>query len=232
MDMVLIARRKEKLKEIKSDLESKHGVSVYIIAKDLTDDTAVEEIFEELKENNITVEYLINNAWFGGVGKFHEREIWADVSMIELNILAVVKLTRKFIPEMLKNGKGKILNVSSTAGLLPWPNQATYFASKAFVSSWSYAIAEELSDTPVTVTALLPGATDTEFWSVSGMDKTSLFQNTASAQEVAQQWYDAMMQGKLSIIAGVWLLWKILIYLIPFIPKKLLLQQIEKAQKV
>jgi short-subunit dehydrogenase len=124
------------------------------------------------------------------------------------------------------------LNVSSTASLVPGPLQAVYYATKAYVTSFSNAIAEELYDTEVTVTALLPGPTETEFGRVSGMDKTVMFKKTASARSVAMDGYEAMIVGKLEIISGVTFSQKVMFLLMPFLPKKLLLREIRRMQEV
>ena len=230
-DMVLVARREDKLWELKKEIEEKYKVSVHIITKDLTAENACQEIFDEV--NKLwKLEYLINNAGFGGIWKFHERKLEEDVNMISLNIIALTKLTRLFLPTMVEKKSGKILNVSSTASLLPGPNQAVYYATKAYVTSFSNAIAEELHDTDITVTALLPGATETEFGSKSGMDKTSLFSKTASAHEVALDWYNAMLEGKLNILSGLTFPQKILMKIIPFLPKKMLLKMVREGQEV
>ncbi|MDX1284022.1 MAG: SDR family oxidoreductase, partial [Draconibacterium sp.] len=172
-DLIIVARRLEKLEELKTELEKKHSVKVLVIAKDLSLAEAPKEIYDEVKAAGIEVEYLINNAGFGGRGKFHEREWDKDLAMINLNVLALTALTRFFLPDFVKRNSGKILNVSSTASFMPGPLQAVYFATKAYVTYFSNAIAEELHDTKVTVTNLMPGATETEFAQVSGMDKTT-----------------------------------------------------------
>lgn len=231
-DLVIIARSSDKLQSLKGELESKHNVRVYCIAKDLTSSTAPKEIYDELKEHGIEVEYLINNAGFGGLGKFHEREWEKDLAMINLNIVALTALTRYFLPDMVKRNSGRILNVSSTAGLIPGPLQAVYYATKAYVNSFSNAIAEELYDTNITVTSLQPGATETEFGSVSGMDKTVMFKNTASAQLVAQDGYDGMMAGKLDVISGLSFMNKLMINMAPLMPKKMTLKQVREMQEV
>jgi len=231
-DLVLIARRAEKLEAIKSDIESKYKISVYTISKDLIAPNAVSEIFDELREQKIEIEYLINNAWFWGIGRFGERTWQEESNMIMLNITALTELCHIFLPVMKQRNSGRILNVSSTASLLPWPNQAVYYATKAFVTSFSNAIAEELYDANITVTALLPGATETEFWKVSWMDKTSLFTKTAKAKDVAQDWYDAMLAWKLNIISWMWFTQRLTMKLLPFIPKKMLLKMIREWQEV
>jgi short-subunit dehydrogenase len=231
-DLVIVARRENKLNALKTELEKKHSVKAMVIAKDLSLQDAASEIYEEVKQSGIEVNYLINNAGFGGRGKFHEREWEKDLAMINLNVLALTALTRFFLPDFIKRNEGRILNVSSTASLMAGPLQAVYYATKAYVTSFSNAIAEELYDTNITVTALLPGATETEFASTSGMDKTSLFANTFSARSVAEDGYNAMLAGKLNIIAGVTFIQRIMMATIPFTPKKMLLRQIRRMQEV
>jgi len=231
-DLIVVARDKEKLEELKKNIENKYNVSVLVITKDLSLPKAGKEIYLEVKAAGIEIDYLINNAGFGGIGKFYEREWEKDLAMINLNIIALTELTRMFLSDFVKRNKGRIMNTSSTASLIPGPLQAVYFATKAYVTSFSNALAEELHDTDITVTALLPGATKTEFGRISGMDKTKMFQKTASARSVAQAGYDAMMKGKLNVMAGVTISQKILFPLIPFLPKKLLLKLIRIMQEV
>jgi len=152
--------------------------------------------------------------------------------MIQLNITTLTELTRYFLDDMVQRNSGKILNVSSTASFMPGPLQAVYFASKSYVQFFSNALSQELSDTNITVTNLMPGATETEFAKVSGMDKTNLFQNTVSAYGVAKDGYDAMMKGKIDIVSGLTFGQKIMMAMIPFMPKKVMLQQIYNMQKV
>ena len=201
------------------------------IEKDLTDADAAQEIYNFVKFSKIEVDYLINNAGFGGIGKFHEREWHKYLSMIQLNIIALTDLTRKFLPDFVERNSGKILNVSSTASLMAGPMQAVYFATKAYVTSFSNAIAEELHDTNVTVTSLMPGATETDFGKTSGMDKTELFKNTADAADVAKEGYEAMINGDLEIISGVSFAQKMMMKAIPITPKSILLKQIRKMQE-
>lgn len=231
-DLVLVARSEDKLQQIKDDLESQHGVEVKVLSKDLTDGNAPQEIYAALKQDDIQLEILVNNAGFGGLGKFHEREWADDLVMINLNVIALTALTRLFLPDMVARGRGKILNVSSTASLMPGPLQAVYFATKAFVTSFSNAIAEELRGTGVTSTALMPGATETKFGKVSGMDKTPLFKNTASARTVALEGYNAMMAGKLDAIAGVGLFGRLQLAFVPLTPKSIVLKLTRKLQEI
>jgi short-subunit dehydrogenase len=230
-DVVLVARSEANLNRLGEEITGKYGSQVTVIAKDLTQPGAGRDIHAEVVRAGVAVDYLINNAGFGGQGKFHERAWQDDLAMIQLNIVALTELTRLFLPEFVRRGSGRVLNVSSTASLMPGPLQAVYYASKAYVTSFSNAIAEELRGTGVTVTALLPGATETEFARVSGMDKTALFANTASAAAVARAGYEGMMAGKLNVTAGVPFLQRLTLAMVPLLPKRMILRQIRQMQE-
>ena len=230
-DLIIVARSGDELRQLQSDLESAYQINVHVIVKDLTAPHATQEIYDEVKAAGIPIDYLINNAGFGGIGKFYKRDWEIDQQMILLNIMALTHLCRLFIPDFVKRNEGKILNVSSTASLMPGPMQAIYFATKAYVTSLSNAIAQELSETNITVTNLMPGATATGFGKTSGMDKTSLFDQTATSEEVAQTGYDAMINGDINVKAGLRFSQKAMLAAIPFTPKKLLLKMIEKMQQ-
>ncbi len=231
-DLILVARRKEKLEELKTDIEKKHSVKVMIITKDLGLANAPKEVYDEVKAAGIEIDYLINNAGFGGLGKFHERAWESDLAMIQLNVIALTALSRFFLDDFVKRNSGKILNVSSTASFAPGPLQAVYFATKAFVTFFSNALTEELSDTNVTVTNLMPGATETEFAKVSGMDKTPGFQKPFSAYGVAKDGYEGMLKGKMDVISGLTFSQKMMLSMIPFTPKRVLIKQMRKFQEV
>lgn len=230
-DLILIARREYKLNELKTEIEEKYGAKVMVIAKDLALLESPKEIYNTIKNAGIEVEYLINNAGFGGRGKFHERNLEDDLAMINLNVIALTLLTRYFLNDMVKRNSGKILNVSSTASFAPGPLQAVYFATKAFVSFFSNAISNELNDTNITVTALLPGATETEFAVVSGMEKTAVFQKTVSARSVAEDGYKGMLKGKMDVISGLTFTQKLMLFFIPFTPKRMLIKLMRNFQE-
>jgi len=231
-DLIVIARSENKLNQLKNELEEKYKISVLVIQKDLTSPNASKEIYDQVKTAGLKVDYLINNAGFGGLGKFHERDLAQDLAMINLNIIALTALTHYFLQDFVKNNEGKILNVSSTASLMPGPLQAVYFATKAYVTFFSNAIAEELNDTNITVTNLMPGATETQFGKVSGVDKTALLDKSVSARSVAQDGYNGMLKGKLDVISGLTLSQKILVSMIPFTPKKMMLKQVRQMQEI
>ncbi len=228
-NLLLVARREEKLLELKKDIESRFSVNVSIFAQDLTETTAVSNLMLFIEQNNLQIDYLINNAGFGGIGAFHEREWEKDRKMIQLNILALTELTRMLLPDMVKRREGKILNISSVASLLAGPLQAVYFATKAYVTSFSNALYEELKGTGVTVSTLLPPPTETEFGRISEMDKTPLFNNTTSAKKVAKAGYEEMLKGKLNVLLGTS---KLLPFLLSFVPKKLALKYMKSKQKI
>ncbi len=229
-DLVLVARREEELNALKEKLEKQYSIEVKVIVKDLSVSSAPQEIFDELQSEKITVDYLINNAGFGGYGKFHERELSDDLAMINVNIVALMALTRLFLPKMIEADFGKVMNVASTAAFMPGPLQSVYFATKAFVLSFSQAIAEEVSDTSVTVTTLCPGATKTEFAKVSNMESSPLFEKTATAEEVAREGYIAMLKGNLVEITEPSHEFQIN-WVLPFVPRKKILRRVFKMQQ-
>lgn len=231
-DVIVVARREERLNTLKKEIEDTYGTNVMVIAKDLTSPSAPKEIYEQVNKAGIQVNYLINNAGFGGQGKFHERPWEQDLTMIHLNIVALTALTRFFLSDFVKNNQGRILNVSSTASFMPGPLQAVYFATKAYVTFFSNAIAEELHDTNITVTNLMPGATETEFAQISGLKNTDLFLKAASAYSVAKDGYEAMLEGKLDVISGLTSSQKTMMKLLPFISKKTVLKRVRKIQEL
>lgn len=201
-DLVVVARRQELLEEFKGKWENSYGVTVHVLAKDLTQADAPRQIHDELQSRGVQVDYLINNAGFGNRGFFHEQDWAQNEAMIKLNILALTALTRVFLPQMIDRGSGRILNIASMAGFVPGPLQAVYYASKAYVISLSEALANELADTGVTVTVLCPGPTETEFTRRAEMKGVRLLEKMASPRQVAQTGYDAMLKGKTVVVPG------------------------------
>ena len=235
INLVLVARREERLKEIKSSLEQKNEIDISIIAIDLTKPGAADEITAILDNKNIRVDYLINNAGFSRQGFFHETDPATIESMITLNVMASVSLTRKMIPRMLEQKQGRILNVASSAAFAPGgPMQSIYYATKSFLVSFSRGLAGELAGTGITVTALCPGATATEFEQISGLDKTNLFttEKVFSAEEVAQDGYDAMMKGELVRLSALTPMNKFVLKHMSLFPAKKILEQIRRRQEV
>lgn len=231
-DLIIVARSEDKLIALKNELEKDYKIKVFVIQKDLTTPNAAKEIYDQTHSAGLRVDYLVNNAGFGGMGKFHEREISNDISMINLNIVALTELTHHFLRDFTKKNSGRILNVSSTASLMAGPIQAVYYATKAYVTSFSNAIAEELKGTNITVSNLMPGPTESGFAKISGMDKTELFNNPSSTRKVAEDGYNGMIEGKLDILGGLSFGQKMIFKIIPFIPKKIMLKQVMKIQDI
>ncbi len=203
-NLVLVARGEEKMNTLKVDLEKQYAISVYVIARDLSEQSASQDIFSELQTKRMHIDYLVNNAGFGDFGLFAERDWKKQEQMINLNVMALTHFTRLFLPGMIKNRFGKVLNIASTAAFQPGPTMSVYFASKAFVLSFSEAIANELKGTGVTVTALCPGATETGFKVAASLDSSNLFKGSgiAGSKEVAEFGYRAMMKGKTVAVHG------------------------------
>ena len=207
-DLVIVARRQAPLEALKRELEAAHGVQV----------------------TGIDVDILINNAGFGGFGEFLDRDLVKDQAMIDLNIAALVSLSHHFGKDMKARNGGKMLQVSSTAGFLPGPYQAVYYATKAFVTSFSQAIDQELRKDGITSTALCPGLVHTEFVASADLEGTGLAkQKGATAASVAKCGYDAMMKGALIAINEPSLSF-MMNWLIPFLPRRSVLKMIEKMQ--
>ncbi len=230
-DVVAVATNADRLQSLKGSLEAEHGITVMTIVQDLTADGAAQAVYDAVRDAGVAVDYLINNAGFGGHGRFHER-VWADdLAMIRLNIVALTALTRLFLPDFIARNRGRVLNTSSTAGLVPGPLQAVYFATKAYVNSFGNALAGELHDSAVTVTNLLPGATQTGFAATAGLDKTDLFAKTASAESVARDGYAAMMRGDLDVVSGLPVSQRLTLRLAPFLPKRMILDRVRRQQE-
>jgi short-subunit dehydrogenase len=230
-DVVLVARRSNELNELKQFIEDQFHTEVLVIAIDLTEENTAQRIYDFLKEKEITIEYLINNAGVGGYGIFHERPMTNERKMIQLNVVALVELTHFILGDMVKNNRGRILNTASSAGFIPGPLQSVYFATKAFVVSFSQGIAQELKNTSITVTALCPGPVATGFEAAAGMEGSGLFENVASARSTAEKGYKAMMKGRLIEISD-WKLNVALRFFLPFVPNKIVLKAVEKIQRI
>ena len=233
INLIITARRLEALQELKKSLENSYKIKVNCIDLDLVEASAVRTLYNKVESLGITVDYLVNNAGFGGQGSFYERK-WQDESaMMQLNMVALTQLTHLFLPGMVKRNSGKILNVASSAGLIPGgPLQSVYFATKAYVISFSQGLAGELFNKNVTVTALCPGATATEFEKTANLEKTQLFVGkTFSAEAVAKDGYKAMMNGDLKCLTALTAFQKLNIKAIPFVPTKMVLKQIKGMQE-
>lgn len=199
--LVLVARSEDKLIKLANDLQSKYGVVVQVIAKDLAKPTAPQELFVELK--NTQIDTLVNNAGYATYGEFVDIDLQTELNEMQLNMVTLTHLTKLFLPAMIQKGFGQILNVASTAAFQPGPLMAVYYATKAYVLSFSEAIAKELEGTGVTVSALCPGPTKSGFQERADMQDARLVQSgLMSAQKVAERGYKGLIKGERVVIPG------------------------------
>jgi short-subunit dehydrogenase len=202
--LVLVARRRDRLDRLAGELRAAGAPAVHVVADDLADPAAPARIEQAVTEAGLEVDALVNNAGFGSNGAFVDLDRARELSMVQVNVTAVVDLTRRFLPGMVARGRGRVLNLGSTAGFQPGPYMATYYATKAFVNSFTEAIAYELRGTGVTATVSCPGPTATEFGEVAGNARSRLFAlGAADAAGVAREAYRAMNAGKPRVIHGV-----------------------------
>lgn len=204
-NLVIVARSKADLEKTSQELKQQYDIQVTPIAKDLIKQESPFELCEEIKDRGIRIDVLVNNAGQGEFGKFLDTDIQRELDIIQLNIGAYVILTKFFLKEMIERNDGKIKNVGSIAGEIPGPWQSVYHGTKAFINSWTAAIQNETKDSNVSITCLLPGATDTDFFEKADMENSKIAQpdKLASPTEVAKDGYDALMAGKKSIISGL-----------------------------
>jgi short-subunit dehydrogenase len=204
--VILTGRMESELQLVADKLRNNHAVESEIIVKDLEDINAPQQIYDEITQKGYEIDILVNNAGLGQRGNFWDIPIEKDISILRVNVEAVLRLTKLFLPLMVSRRRGRILNTASIAGFEPGPLLAVYHASKAFVLSFSEALATELKDTGVTVTALCPGPTDTKFFTRADMESTKAFQKgpLMSPLDVAKQGYEALMRGdRLCVTGGV-----------------------------
>jgi len=222
--LVLVARSRQRLEEIAVELKP---TPVQVLAKDLTLVGASEGVYREVPK----VDVLVNNAGFGVYGPFLKTPLDEELGMLQLNMTALVVLTKLYLPGMVAAGNGRILNVASTAAFQPGPLMALYYATKAFVLSFSEAIGSELEGTGVTVTALCPGPTATGFQARTKLEKSRLFKSmkVMDARTVAEAGHRALMAGKPVVIPG--LMNKLLAQSVRFTPRALVTRIARKMQE-
>lgn len=229
INLIIVSRNVIELAKLGTELTAKYN-NIYVeeLEKDLSIPGAAEEVFDYVNSQGFTVDYLVNNAGFGDSGLFYKSDWKKQEKMINLNMLALTHLTRLFLPKMVKNKFGKILNLASTAGFQPGPLMSVYYATKAYVISFSEAIANELEGTGVTVTTLCPGPTKTGFQKTANVERTNLNngKKLPTAKEVAEFGYKEMMKGKKIAIHG--LRNKELAFLSHYAPKNMVLKTIRK----
>lgn len=222
-NLVLVARSEDKLLDLKNHLEREQKIKINVVALDLSVSDSAQELFEQLQKQQIRVDVLINNAGFGEYGKFTELAWKRQHEMIELNVTTLTHLTHLFVPQMLERKNGRVLNVASTAAFQAGPYMGIYFATKAFVLSFSEALATELEGTGVTVTSLCPGPTDSNFKVAANMGRSSLFNSPLkipSSQEVAEFGYRAMERGETVAVHGA--INNLMVASTRFVPRSLL----------
>jgi short-subunit dehydrogenase len=199
--LVLLARDESRLKQIADELSAKHSTKIKVLPHDLSLPAAADEIFAELQREKIHVGILVNNAGFGFQGAFVDLDMQKQSDLVQVNITALAQLTHLFVKPMLARREGRILNVASTAAFMPGPFMAMYYASKAFVHSFSQALAEELAGSGVTVTTVCPGLTRSQFQARAGLKRTEGFP-MMEADEVARIGYRGLLRGKRLVVTG------------------------------
>lgn len=229
--LILVARTQQDLDQAASTLKKDFGVDVKTITKDLFNVEDAFALYSEIAARHIQVDVLVNNAGQGQYGEFKDTDIDRELEIIQLNISSVVVLTKLFLKEMLERGSGKILNVSSVASKLPGPFQSVYHATKAFVQSFTEAVRNEVKDKGVTVTALLPGATDTDFFAKADMleSKIVVDGDLADPAKVARDGYKALMDNDDKVISGFKN--KMEIGLSNIIPESMVADKVHKQQE-
>ena len=229
-DLVLVARSKDKLEALAEELKAAHSIEVMVITEDLSVPNAASHVFEQTEALGIQVDVLINNAGFGGHGKFHKQALATSEQMIQVNIAALTSLTHYYLQGMVERKGGKILNISSTASFLPGPFQAVYYATKAYVTSFTQAVAEEVATYNITATALCPGPVATDFVAAGNLEGVDIWKDAKSARSVAECGYNAMLKGEL-VAFNEWKLKFMLNWITPFLPRKLVLKISRQTMK-
>src|SRR5579872_7251300 len=221
--LILVARSHDKLELLASEMKARHGIDVLTICQDLSRAGAAVEAFRKIEEAGWLVHILVNNTGFGAHGGFKDISIEQQLAMVELNVDALLNLTHLVLPQMVKRRRGTILNVGSTASFQAGPHAAVYFATKAFVLSFSEALWQEVRRFNIVVTCLCPGPTRTSFGDESGMNRTRLFRWTSmDANEVARAGHRAVRRGRRLVIPG--LLNKLLAFATRFVPRGVLIR--------
>jgi short-subunit dehydrogenase len=204
-NLVIVSRTLENLERTADELTRNYNVEVHPIAKDLFEGKAAFELYDMVKAKGLTVDVLVNDAGQGEYGLFVESDLEKQLKIIQLNVASLVVLTQLFLKDMVVKGEGKILNLSSVASRAPGPWQAVYHGTKAFVQSFTEAVREEVKEKGVTITALLPGVTDTDFFHKAHMEDSKIVQDKdkmADPADVAKDGYDALMSGKDMVVSG------------------------------
>ncbi len=229
-NLILVARSEDTLRERADALRSAHSIDVVTLPTDLFQATAPQELYDEVKARGLTVTALVNDAGQGQFGLFAEGDLSRFKDIIQLNIGALTALTHLFVKDMVARGDGKILQLASIASQLPGPWQAVYHATKAYVLSFSEALANELKGTGVTITALQPGATNTDFFNKADMQDSKILDSKLSdPADVAKDGYEALMSGDDKVISG--LKNKVMVGMSNVMPEAMVAEQMNQMQK-
>jgi len=203
-DLVLVARREDRLNKLAQELKSEHGIEVHVLPKDLSKKSAPKEIFTHLNKEKIQIDVVVNNAGFGSKGTIAELDTDLQMDIVQVNAAALTHLTSLFLPGIVERGYGGILNVGSLAGFQPGPNLAVYFATKAYVLSFTEALAEEISNPNIKISCLAPGPVRTEFGEKSDLEDSLLFKISLMDMEpVVKAGYEGFRRGKTIVIPGL-----------------------------
>lgn len=231
-DLVLVARNGDKLNEIKNEIEKKYSNRVTVIPKDLCKPNGADEVYAATKDAGIKVDVLVNNAGFGDFGEFHKSDINKQIRMVDLNCTSLMHLCHLYLPDMIAQKSGNILNVDSIAAFQPGPLMSVYYATKAFVLSFSQALHRELKGTGVKVTALCPGPIRTNFDNAADLGESGLFKNLKvwDPDTVAKFGYKNMNKGKAICVCGF--VNKLIVFANRFAPRSLVRNMVYNLQKV
>jgi len=202
-DLVLVARSEKDLHELCDELMLDHGITAHYVVLDLTEPDADKRLYDETERHSLEVDWLINNAGFGSSGDFAELDREWELKMIDLNIRSLVALTHRYLGPMRERRHGTIINVSSAAAFQPLPFMATYAATKAFVSSFSEAIAEENRPLGIRILALCPGSTRTNFFAASNIERPIQIKGQQTVEDVVETALRALPKGKAKVVSGI-----------------------------
>jgi short-subunit dehydrogenase len=229
-DLVLTARRADQLRTLAEEAKRVHGATCHVFPADLGDPAAPQQLFDAVAAAYLTVDVLVNNAGFGDLGPFAAADRAKVLRMIQVNVTALAELTGLFLPGMVARNRGRVLNVGSVAGFQPGPLMATYYATKAFVNSFSEALHSELLGTGVSVTVLCPGPVATEFAEVAGFGAKSIFSpgRALTARAVAEAGVRAMRAGRRVVVPG--LRNRLMLFAERFVPRGLVIRAVKWVQ--
>lgn len=230
-DLVLTSRNKELLEQLQKECKQTTGVEVYVYPLDLAAPGSSQTLYDWTVQQKLNIDVLINNAGFGDYGSFYTSSYDKVSEMIQVNVSSLTQLTRLFLPSMIQKAQGYVMNIASVAGFVPGPYMAVYYATKAYVLSFSEAVAEEVRGTGVIISAFCPGATETAFFDRAAAGNNPLFKNIPmpKASEVAAYGVKSLFRGKIVSVHGV--INQINVFMIKWFPRRFLIRMLAKFQK-